>query len=139
MDLTGGVAADAENEIEREQRGEAAHGCRQHAKHTELGAIVAVLGVERIADEAAIAGSGAEQPDLPLKLHGGRRHQRDAEPGAGVADGQTSGEIVAAVNDQVVTAKQPVGIVRIDPLLDRMRDDEWLSRRTNCAASSALG
>ncbi len=114
------------NEIDREQRGEAADGRGQRAEHAQLRAIVAILGVERIADEAAIAGPGAEQPDLPLELHRGRRDQRNAERDAGVADRQPRREIVAAVDDQVVAAEQLVGIVRVDPLLDRLRVDEMV-------------
>ena len=84
----------------------------QRAEHPELGAIVAILGVERVADEAAVAGPGAEQPDLALELHRRRRQQRNAELNAGVADREPSGEIVAAVNHQIVAGEQLVGIVR---------------------------
>ena len=51
----------------------------QRAEHAQLRAIVAIVGVERIADEAAVAGLRAEQPDLALELHRGRRKQRNAE------------------------------------------------------------
>ena len=61
-------------ELIASKRGEAADRRGQRAEHAELGAIVAIVGVERIADEAAIAGLGAEQPDLPLELHRGGRN-----------------------------------------------------------------
>ena len=41
------------------------------AQHSKLGARVAIVAVERIADEAAVAGPGGEQGDLALELLGG--------------------------------------------------------------------
>ena len=78
----------------------------QRAEHAQLRAIVAIVGVERIADEAAVAGPAAEQADLPLELHCGGGHERDAEPHAGIADRQPGREIVAAVDHQVMAGKQ---------------------------------
>ena len=51
----------------------------KRAEHAQLGAGVAIVGVERVADEAAVAGPAAEQGDLALELLGGGGDQRNAE------------------------------------------------------------
>ena len=68
MKLARLVVADPDDPIDREQRGETADRCGQRAEHAQLGAIVAIVGVERVADEAAIARLRTEQPDLALEL-----------------------------------------------------------------------
>ena len=73
------VAADAGDQADREQSGEAADGRGQRAEHAEFSAGIAIVGVERITDETAVAGLGAEQRDLALKLLRGGRKQRHAE------------------------------------------------------------
>ena len=65
---------------DREQRGEAADRRGQRAEHAKLGAIVAIVGIERIADEAAVAGPGAEQATWPWNCCAAARQQRQAEP-----------------------------------------------------------
>ena len=92
--------------VDREQRRETADGGSQRSKHAELRAIVAIVGVERIADETAVAGLRPEQPDLSLELHRGCRDQGNAERDAGIADRQPSREIVAPVDHQIVIAEQ---------------------------------
>ena len=102
----GDVLADADDGADRHQRREAADGRRQRAEHAQLGAGVAIVGIERVADEAAIAGlvrlPAAEQRDLALELGRRRGDQRDAERVQRVADDQPRREIVAAVDDQVM-------------------------------------
>ena len=73
--------ADADDRADRDQRGEAADGAGQRAEHAKLGAGVAIVGIERVADEAAVAGrrSAAEQRDLALELLRGGGEQGDAE------------------------------------------------------------
>ena len=92
-------------------------------EHALLGAGVAVVRVEGIADEAAVAGHvrfpAAEQADLALELDGRRRHQRDVQPGRGIAERQPGREIVAPVQDQVVAADQLFNIVAVEPVLHR--------------------
>ena len=68
----------------------------------KLGAGVAIVGVERIADEAAVAGTPAKQRDLALELLGSGRDERDAEPDRRIADDKPGREIVGAVDDEVV-------------------------------------
>ena len=68
------VGLDADDRAHRHQRGEIADGPGQRAEHAKLGAIVAIVGVERIADEAAVAGRAAKQRDLPLELLRGGGH-----------------------------------------------------------------
>ena len=111
----------------------------QRAEHAKLRAIVAIVGVERIADEAAIAGLRPEQPDLSLELDRGGGKQRNAERHAGVADRQARREIVAAVDHQIMTGEQ---IAAHCPCRSRswtgVASTKRLSRWTNCSARSAL-
>ena len=71
VQLAAGILAEAQDRADRLQRGEAAGDARHRAEHALLGAGVAILGVERVADEAAIAGPvrlpAAERADLRLE------------------------------------------------------------------------
>ena len=124
----GGVGRDADDRADRQQRGEIADRAGQRAEHAQLGAGVAIVGVERVADEAAVAGLAAEQRDLPLELLRRGGDQRDAEPDRGVADHQPGREIVGAVDDQVMARQDGVGIVAARS--GRRRSD---IRRADCA------
>ena len=81
MQLAGRILADAEQGAQGDQRGEMAGRGGQRAEHAQFRASVAILGVERIADEAAIAGlrrlPAAEQADLALELAGGGGDQAE--------------------------------------------------------------
>ena len=68
MQRARGIAADAGDGADRKQGGEASDGRRERAKHAKLGAGIAIVGVERVADEAAVAGARPEQGDLALEL-----------------------------------------------------------------------
>jgi hypothetical protein len=94
--------SDSDYRVDRQQRREISDGSCQRPKHSKLGTIVAIVGIERVADEAAIARAASEQPDLALELDGGRGKQRDIERHAGIADGKPGSEIVAAVDDQIM-------------------------------------
>src|SRR4249919_3840809 len=111
MNLAGLIVADTDDRVDRQQRGEIAHRSGQRAKHAELRAIIAILGIERITDKAAVAWATAEQTNLALELDCGGGHQRNAECHAGVADGKARREIVAAVDDQVISSEQVTSIV----------------------------
>ena len=105
MELACLVLSDSDDRIDRQQ-GREAPDCRcQRAKNTELRTIVAIVGIEGVADEAAIARARAEQSDLALELDGGSRDQRKVQRDAGIADGQPRREIVASVDDQMMTAE----------------------------------
>ena len=104
--LPGLIFANSDDAVDRQQGREAADGRGQRAEHAKLRAIVAILGIEGIADKAAIAGLRAEQPDLALELDRGGGNERHAETDAGVADGQAGREIVASVDHQVMTGEQ---------------------------------
>jgi len=56
MQRARGVVADAGDKADREQGGETPDCRGQRAEHAEFGAGVAIVGVERIADETAVAG-----------------------------------------------------------------------------------
>ena len=116
--------ANAGDVVDRNQGSEASDRRSQRAKHAKLGAIVAIVGIERIADEAAVAGPTAKQADLALELNGCCREERNAEGDAAVADREPGRKIVAAVDHEVVTAKQRRCIPGIDPLLHRRCFDE---------------
>jgi hypothetical protein len=97
-----------------------------------LHAIVAIVGIERFADEAAIAGLGgfpaAEQSDLSLKLNGGGGDQRYSQLCRRVADEQPGREIVAAVEDKIVAREQPLSVAFVQPLRDPMNGDVGVQR-----------
>ena len=96
----------------------------QRAEHAELRAIVAIVRIEGVADEAAIAGLRAEQADLSLELDRGGGKQRNAERDAGIAHREAGREIVAAVDHQIMPVEQSRRIVGADPLLHRPRFHE---------------
>src|SRR6476661_8765519 len=106
MHLARLVLADSADRVDREERSEAPDRSRQGPEHATLRAIVAIIAVERIADEAAVAWLGAEQPDLTLKLHGRCGNERNPKPDASVADREPSREIVAAVDDEIVVGEE---------------------------------
>src|SRR6476620_11222885 len=125
MDLPGLIFADPDDAVDRQQGREAADGRDQWAEHAKLGAIVAILDIEGIADKAAIARFRAEQPDLPLELDRSGGNEQHAETDAGVADGQAGREIVASVDHQIMTGEQRARVVGNDALtrgadLDKM-------------------
>ncbi len=114
-----------DDRADRHQRGEAADRRGEGSKHALLGAGVAIVGVERVADEAAVAGlvglPAAEEPDLALELHRRGGHQRNAKASERIADDQPRREIVAAVDDEVMAGEQRFGIVGGQPLLGSPR------------------
>ena len=112
-----GIVRHAAKSSDNQQRGKAADGQRQRPKHAKLRAIVALIAVKGVADEAAKAGLAAEQPDLALELNSRRRHQRNAEADAGIADRQPGREIIAAIEHKVMTGKQLGGIANVNPAL----------------------
>ena len=106
MQLSDLLLTNAHDPIDCQQRSEAADRRSHRAEHSKLRTIVAIIGIERIADEAAIARLRAKQADLSLKLHRGGGEQRNSKRGAGVAHRQSSSEIVAAVDDEVVITEE---------------------------------
>ena len=90
--------------------------CRsQRTQDSKLGAIVAIVCVEGVADETAVARPASKPADLPLKLNRRCRQQRNSKCDAGIADREASRKIVAAVDHEVVAADQLLGIIR-DPI-----------------------
>ena len=143
MDLARRLAAEADDLPDRLQRRPAAGDPRHRAEHAQLGAIVAILGVEGVADEAAIAGPvrlpAAPGADLDLEHADRRRDERDAQRRAGVGDDQPGREIVAAVDDDVGAGEQPAGIAGGQPLAGSLKRTSGLSRSTASPATSTLG
>ena len=99
--------------------------------------------VERVADEAAVAGlvglPAAEEPDLALELHGGGGHQGNAKPSERVADNKPGREIVAAVDDEVVARQQRFCILAGKPALGGQNLDVRIEARTKLAANFGFG
>lgn len=124
MDRPGLVISNADDGVDRQHGGKCTDSRGKRAQNALLGARIAVVSIERVADEASITGLGTKQPDLSLKLHRRRRQQWNAEPHAGVTDGKSRGEIVAAVDHQAMIADQVWSIVGVQPLLDRIHRDE---------------
>jgi len=124
VQLAGLVVADAYDRVDRQQRREAADRAGQRAEDSKFSAIVAIVRIEGVADETAVAGLRAEEPNLSLELDGRGRDQRYASSHACVADSEPSGEIVAAVDDQIMATEQATRVVTSDPLLDGPRLNE---------------
>ena len=68
MDGAGRVPADADNRSDRHESRKTADRRRQGAEHALFRAGIAIVGVERVADPAAVAGAAPEQADLPLNI-----------------------------------------------------------------------
>lgn len=118
MKPAGLILADSSQRVDGQKCSETSHCRGERAKDPKFCAIVAILCVERVPHETAVAGAMAEQADLSLELDGGCRDQRNAQSDRGIADGQARGKIVAAINDEVVTFKEPRGILNANMLLD---------------------
>src|SRR5687768_14183301 len=90
------------------------------AQYSQLRAGIAIVGVERIADKAAVAGlagfPAAQQRDLRLELRGSRRDQRNRQLDTGLVDRQPGDEIVASVEHQIVAGEQLACIVVAEAL-----------------------
>lgn len=69
MKLAGRVAACPDDEVDRQKRSEIADGSSQRSKNAELGAIVAILRIEGVADETAVTGLAPKQSNLSLELY----------------------------------------------------------------------
>jgi len=139
MELAGLLLADCDNAVNRQQRSEAADGGGQRSEHAELSAIVAVVRVERVPNEASVARLRPEQADLSLELHGRGRQQRDAERDARIADCEPRREIVASVDDEVVSAEQIFRGTRPNPLLSRIDIDEAVETANESRCDLSLG
>ena len=117
------IVADSDNGVDRKQCREAPHSARERSEHTEFRAIVAVVVVEGIADEASVAGSCAKESHLPLELHRSGRQQWQGKRDARVVHGQPSSEIVAPVDNQAMAVDECLGVLGSDPLLDGLHND----------------
>src|SRR4030095_12567988 len=104
--VSGHVRANAGNGTDGNERCKIADDSGQSADDSALSAIVAIVVVERVSDEAAIAGlialPTAEQADLTLELPCRRGDQRNSERVGYVRNYQSRGEIVAALADGLV-------------------------------------
>lgn len=105
LEFSGGVLAEAGDHADRFHRRETAHQPDHRAENTNFAAIVAIFGVERVADETAIAGlvlfPAAEGAELPLELADRRRNQRDAVGDREIGDQQAGLVIVRPVDNCV--------------------------------------
>lgn len=110
LEFSGGVLAETGDHADRFHRRETAHQPDHRAEHANFAAIVAIIGVERVADEAAVAGlvrfPAAEGAELPLELPDRRRNQRYMVFHRKVRDQQAGLVIVAAVDDRVERRKK---------------------------------
>src|SRR5688572_17516489 len=127
MELAGGVLAEADELADRLHRRPAAGDADHRAEHAKLRAAVAILGVERVADEAAVAGSvwlpAAERADLGLELADRGRDQREMRARAMVGHDQAGREIVAAVEHQVDAGEQIRDVPRAEPRVRTLEAD----------------
>lgn len=74
MNEAAGILPEADDSLNCHERSEMTSRADKRAEHAEIGTIVAVLRVEGIPDETAVAGTGripaAPQADLRLELRG---------------------------------------------------------------------
>ena len=59
MNEAGGILPEPDDSLNCHERGEMTSRPDQRTEHTELGAIVTIVGIEGVADEAAVAGAVA--------------------------------------------------------------------------------
>ena len=83
----------------------AAHQAAHRAEYTLCGAVVAIIRIMRVANEAAVAGAvgviAGEGADLAVELADSSADQRDFCGEAEVIDDQPRSEIIAAVDHYV--------------------------------------
>ena len=108
-------------------RGEAAHQANHRAEDTDFGAAIAVIGVMRVANEAAVAGliglPSTKRTDLAVELANRRRNERHARGDAQVIDDQPRRKIIASVDHDINTVEQRgIGLWR-HPLAQRLHRD----------------
>ena len=105
MQLARRVFAEAGEQTDCLHRGKAAHQAAHRAEYALCRAVVAIIGVVRVADEAAIAGAvgmpAGEGTDLAVELTDGGTNQRDLSRKAEVVHDQACGKIIAAVDNDV--------------------------------------
>ena len=89
------------------------------AQYAQLGASVAIVRIKRIADEAAITWlvvfPSAEQSNLDLELRSRGRNQGTLKVYASLVDEQSGGEIIGAVDDQIVITQNLLGVAALEP------------------------
>ena len=105
MQLARRVVAEAGEQPYRLHRGEAAHQAAQRAEYALRRAVIAIIGVVRVADEAAVAGAvgmpAGEGTDLAVELTNCCTDQRDLSRKAEVVHDKACGKIIAAVDNDV--------------------------------------
>ena len=101
--------------MHRRKRTNHADHCPQH---THIGASIAIGGIERIADKAAVTGLIGQMPGkighLPLKPPQRRAGQRHTQRDTGIRHRQPRGEIVGAIQHHICPGQQISGIAGID-------------------------
>ena len=118
------IVSNPNDEVDREKRRKTPDRGSQCAQHPQLRAIVAIFSVEGVADEAAIARLRSEQSHLSLELNRRSRQQWNSEDDANVTHRKARRKIVAAIDHQIMTGKQALRILLIDPLLHGRRFHE---------------
>ena len=116
------VAADAGDLPDREEGRKCPDYPAYRSQDSTFSAVVAVVIVEGVADEASITGlvllPAAEEGDLPLELRGGRGHESNVEARRGVRHDEPCREIVAPVDNNVVTGEDVRRIGHVQTCLD---------------------
>src|SRR6185295_7837329 len=131
--------ADAHDQLDHLVRLERADDSGQHAEHTALRARGDETGGRRLGEEAAVAGSARapEDRDLAFEAEDRAVDVRLAEQDAGVVDQIAGGEVVRAVDHQVVIAEEVERIARIEPQV--VGDDLNVAVDAAQAVRSGLG
>ena len=96
--------ADAQDQLDRLGGLQGADGAGQHAQHAALGAGGHQPGRRRLGEQAAVARAafGVEHAHLPVEAEDRAVHVRLASQHAQVVGQVAGGEVVRAVDDQVV-------------------------------------
>ena len=132
--------AGAGDELDRLERHHRAHDAGERADHAGLGAGGDELGRRRLGEEALVAGAAArrvEERDLALPLAHRRGDERAAGGDAGGVDEVAGGEVVAAVEDEVVGRDEAGGDGGVEA--ERVRLDGDVRVEAGERAGGALG
>src|SRR5262249_30118396 len=102
---------------------EQAHRAGEYAEHAVGAAGGRELGWRRLPEQAAVAGAlvGLEHRQLPVEAEDRGGHDGDLQTHAGVVEQVAGGEVVEAVDDDVVAANDLEDVRSVDP--HRVLDD----------------
>ena len=137
--------AEIRNRADHFHRHQRSHHPRQSAEHTGLGAGGHAARGRRVREQAAIGRiraavrsglMGADRRQCTVELPESGRDERTLGVETGIGDGIAGREIVRPIGDDIVSANQRDGIVRVDP--HEMRFDPHMRVETRHGIGGAV-